>query len=179
MRKFLVVLSFLMVASMLLSACGTPAPATQAPATAAPATAAPVTVAPATAAPATAAPAATGPKSKDPTTLTYAEMDVSIDTLDPALAYDTASGEIIQNTYDTLIFYNGTKTNDFVPLLADKWTISPDGKVYTFNIHPGVKFHNGDVLTATDVAFSFQRGLLQGGSASPAVAAFRAFLRGW
>ena len=60
MRKLLVVLSFLMVASMLLTACGptatTAAPATAAPATAAPATAAPATAAPATAAPATAAP---------------------------------------------------------------------------------------------------------------------------
>ena len=142
MRKLLVVVSFLMVASMVLSACG--APATQAP-TAAPATAAPATVAPATAAPATAAPAATGPKSKDPTTLTLADMDVSIDTLDPALAYDTASGEIIQNTYDTLIFYKGTSTSEFVPLLASEMpTISADGKTYTFKIRTGVKFHNGD-----------------------------------
>ena len=63
MRKLFVVLSFLMVASMLLSACGptatTAAPATAAPATAAPATAAPATAAPATAAPATAAPCRT------------------------------------------------------------------------------------------------------------------------
>jgi len=61
MRKLLTVLSFVMVASMLLSACGTTptaAPATAAPATAAPATAAP---APATAAPATAAPATAAP----------------------------------------------------------------------------------------------------------------------
>jgi len=158
-----------MVASMLLSACGTTATpvATAAPATAAPATAAPATAAPATAAPATAAPAPTGPKSKDPTTLTLADSDVSIDTLDPALAYDTASGEIIQNTYDTLIFYDGSKLSSFVPLLADKWSVSADGKVYTFNIHPGVKFHNGDVMTPDDVAFTFQRGLLQAGSASP------------
>ena len=169
MRKLMVVLSFLMVASMLLSACGTTATpvATAAPATAAPATAAPATAAPATAAPAPAAPAPTGPKSKDPTTLTLADSDVSIDTLDPALAYDTASGEIIQNTYDTLIFYDGSKLSSFVPLLADKWSVSADGKVYTFNIHPGVKFHNGDVMTPDDVAFTFQRGLLQAGSASP------------
>jgi peptide/nickel transport system substrate-binding protein len=166
MRKFFVVLSFLMVASMLLSACGAPAP-TAAPATQAPATAAPATAAPATAAPATTAPTAAGPKSKDPTTLTVADMDVSIDTLDPALAYDTASAEIIQSVYDTLIFYDGTKLDTFVPLLADSWTISPDGKTYTFKIKTGVKFHNGDVLTPDDVAFSFQRGLLQAGSASP------------
>jgi len=172
MRKLFVVLSFLVVASMLITACGatpTAAPATAAPATAAPATAAPVqpTKAPATEPPAT-EPPATAFKSKDPTTLTIAAMDTSIDTLDPALAYDTASGEIIQNTYDTLIFYKGSSTSEFVPLLASEMpTVSADGKVYTFKIRSGVKFHNGDVLTPTDVAYTFQRGLLQGGSASP------------
>lgn len=106
-------------------------------------------------------------KSKDPTTLTYAYDSISTDTFDPALAYDTASGEIIQNTYDTLVFYDGEATDKFVPMLAEKWTVSPDGKTWVFNIRKGVKFHNGDDLTASDVAFSFQRGLLQGGSSSP------------
>ncbi len=157
MRKLFVVMSVLIVASMLLSACGAPATA------AAPQTIIQtqvVVVTPTTApAPAIA--------SKDTTTLTYADSDVSIDTLDPALAYDTASGEIIQNVYDTLIFYDGSQAAKFVPLLADSWTISPDGKTYTFKLHPGVKFHNGDAMTASDVAYSFQRGLLQSGSASP------------
>jgi raffinose/stachyose/melibiose transport system substrate-binding protein len=64
-------ISVLMLVSMLLSACGTPAttaaPATAAPATAAPATAAPATAAPATAAPATAAPATEAPATEAPT----------------------------------------------------------------------------------------------------------------
>ena len=59
MRKFSIVLSFLMAASMLLSACGAPA-TTAAPATAKPATAAPATANPATAAPATVAPTKAG-----------------------------------------------------------------------------------------------------------------------
>ena len=40
------------------------------------------------------------------------------DTLDPALSYDTASGEIIQNVYETLVFYDGVATDKFVPQLA-------------------------------------------------------------
>ncbi len=38
---------------------------------------------------------------------------------------------------------------------------------WTFKIREGVKFHNGDDLTPADVAYSFQRGLLQGGYSSP------------
>jgi peptide/nickel transport system substrate-binding protein len=87
--------------------------------------------------------------------------------LDPGFAYDNASGEIIQNVYDTLIFYDGEQPAKFVPMLADKWDVSTDGKTYTFTLHPGVKFANGDPLTASDVAYSFERGILQGGTASP------------
>ena len=168
MRKLFAVMSLLIVASMLLSACGAPAAATpqtivQTVVVAGTPQVQTIVVTPTTAP--TAAPAAIA--SKDPTTLTLADSDVSIDTLDPALAYDTASGEIIQNVYDTLIFYDGTQAAKFVPLLADSWTVSPDGKTYVFKLHPGVKFHNGDVLTATDVAYSFQRGLLQAGGNSP------------
>ncbi len=89
------------------------------------------------------------------------------DTLDPALAYDTASGEVIQNVYETLVFYDGEATDKFVPMLAESWTTSPDGKVLTFKIRSGVKFHEGGDLTPSDVAYSFQRGLLQGGYISP------------
>ncbi len=41
--------------------------------------------------------------------------------------------------------------------LAESWTVSPDGLVYEFVLRQGVKFHNGDALTAEDVKFSFER----------------------
>jgi len=164
MRKLFALMSLLVLASMVLAACGGAAPATQPPAAATEPPAA-ATEAPSTGA--TEAPAATGMTSKDPTTWTSADFDVSIDTLDPALAYDTASGEIVQNVYDTLVFYDGDATDKFVPWLAESWETSADGKTWTFKIRDGVKFHNGDTLTPTDVAYSFQRGLLQGGTSSP------------
>jgi peptide/nickel transport system substrate-binding protein len=155
MRKIFALLSLLVTVSLVLAAC---APG-----------AAPVTSQPST--DGTQAPttdnSGSAPKSADPTTFTYADADVSIDTLDPALAYDTASGEVIQNTYETLVFYDGEATDKFVPVLAESWDVSEDGTVLTFHIRSGVKFHNGDELTPTDVAYSFQRGLLQGGTASP------------
>ncbi|HWS24140.1 MAG TPA: ABC transporter substrate-binding protein, partial [Anaerolineales bacterium] len=142
MRKLFTVFSMLIVTSMLLAACAAPAapaaPAAEAPAAEAPAAEAPAAEAPAAEAPAAEMPAAEGPKSKDPTTFVLAEADVSIDTLDPALAYDTASGELIQNTYETLVFYDGEATDKFVPQLAESWTVSEDGTVWTFKIRQGV-----------------------------------------
>jgi peptide/nickel transport system substrate-binding protein len=43
------------------------------------------------------------------------------------------------------------------PSLAESWSVSPDGLVYDFVLRRGVKFHNGEVLTADDVKFSFER----------------------
>ena len=43
--------------------------------------------------------------------------------------------------------------------IARDWKISPDGKVYTFYLRQGVKFHNGDDLTAEDVKFSLERAI--------------------
>ena len=41
--------------------------------------------------------------------------------------------------------------------LAQSWSMSKDGLVYEFVLRRGVKFHNGDVMTAEDVKFSFER----------------------
>ena len=42
------------------------------------------------------------------------------------------------------------------PQLATEWTISPDGKTYTFKLRPNVKFHDGKLFTSADVAYSVQ-----------------------
>src|SRR3989454_9419171 len=43
------------------------------------------------------------------------------------------------------------------PSLAESWSVSPDGLTYEFVLRQGVRFHNGDRLTADDVKFSFER----------------------
>jgi peptide/nickel transport system substrate-binding protein len=78
-------------------------------------------------------------------------------TLDPVCAYDTASGGIIMNVYEPLIFFDEEKTDQFVPRLATNWEVSPDGLTYSFQIRQGVKFHNGENLTAEDVEYSLER----------------------
>jgi peptide/nickel transport system substrate-binding protein len=89
------------------------------------------------------------------------------DTLDPAWNYETAGDAIILNVYEQLVTYNGADATSFVPALAETWDISADGMAYTFNIRQGVKFHDGADLTPEDVAYSLQRGVLQGGGWSP------------
>jgi len=106
-------------------------------------------------------------KSPDPTTLNVVTISEGIDSLDPALNYESDGDAIILNVYDQLVTYAGPKATEFVPSLATDWTVSDDGKTYTFTIRKGVKFHNGADLTAEDVAYSLQRGVLQGNTASP------------
>jgi peptide/nickel transport system substrate-binding protein len=170
--KKILVIGLMVVGGMILSACGTAATATEIPTTAATA----ISTAAATAIPTIAATNtptfSAGFKSKDPTTFVALEFG-NVDTLDPALAYDTASGGIIQQVYDYLLTYKRDSITELVPQLATEVPsaanggISADGKTYTFKIRTGVKFHNGDTMTPDDVAFTFQRGILSGGSISP------------
>jgi len=150
-KKGLLVLGLIVALAMVLTSC---APAAEAPATTEPGTGA--------------APVVTEFKSKDPNTFVAVTISQP-DTFDSALAYDTASGEILQNVYETLVFYNKSSAIDFVPMLAESWTVSDDGLTYVFNIRKGVKFHEGQDLTPTDVEFSLQRALLQSGTSSPSL----------
>jgi peptide/nickel transport system substrate-binding protein len=78
-------------------------------------------------------------------------------TLDPHHAYETTNLMIHANTYDTLVEYRPADLTQVAPRLADSWTISDDGLVYTFNLHPDVKFTSGNPVTAEDVRFSWTR----------------------
>jgi peptide/nickel transport system substrate-binding protein len=103
---------------------------------------------------------------KDPNTFvqtTYGEPE----SLDPAWNYETSGNEIMMNVYETLVFYNRQDANEFIPLLATDWTLSDDDLTYVFTIRQGVKFHEGGDMTPEDVAWSIQRGILQGGGWSP------------
>src|SRR5512145_9259 len=58
-------------------------------------------------------------------------------------------------THDALVKPMPGKS--MAPSLAESWSVSPDGLVYEFVLRKGVKFHNGEVVTAEDVKFSFER----------------------
>lgn len=80
----------------------------------------------------------------------------NIKDLDPAKSYDTSSGEFVTMMYDQLVTYQGA-TSQIAPMLAKSWTVSPDGKTYTFNLVSGAKFWNGDPVTAQSFIDEFQR----------------------
>lgn len=95
------------------------------------------------------------------------------DTLDPHLAYDTASGEVIYQVYENLIQYKGSSVSEFEPRLAtevpsvENGLVKDGGTTYIFPIRKGVKFHNGNDLTPEDVEYSFERGLLYNPAGGP------------
>ncbi|PIU48407.1 MAG: hypothetical protein COS94_02350 [Candidatus Hydrogenedentes bacterium CG07_land_8_20_14_0_80_42_17] len=74
--------------------------------------------------------------------------------LDPALATDVNSGDILAKLFNGLVRFDGISV---VPDLAETWTVSPDGVNYNFLIRKNVKFQNGRELTASDIAASFSR----------------------
>jgi len=93
---------------------------------------------------------------QDNTLIVTTNID-DIITLDPARAYETTNLMVNHATYDTLLEIHADDLNKIVPGLADSYTVSDDGLVYTFTLHKDVKFASGNPLTATDVVFSWTR----------------------
>jgi peptide/nickel transport system substrate-binding protein len=90
-------------------------------------------------------------------------------TVDPAMAYDTASGELIANVYDPLLFFK-MGGSEVVPWLADSYTVSPDGLTYTFHIRPNVPWQNPayGFVTPADVEYSFEKVMVRDYTGGPA-----------
>lgn len=75
--------------------------------------------------------------------------------LDPALSTDVPTGRAVSYLFDGLTRF--TPDAKLAPGLAERWDVSPDGKVYTFHLRRGVKFHDGTPLRAAQVVSSFER----------------------
>jgi peptide/nickel transport system substrate-binding protein len=82
-------------------------------------------------------------------------LDVSpVGEIDPAKASDYADSMLMYNLYDALVIPKQGQPG-YDPFLADSWSV--DGNDYTFKLHDGVKFLSGNVMSAEDVVFSFDR----------------------
>ena len=73
--------------------------------------------------------------------------------LTPALSSDTYSTWVQEQVLDTLITRD-PETLEWLPLLAESWTISEDGLTVRFTVRQGITFSDGVPLTAADVAFT-------------------------
>lgn len=93
-------------------------------------------------------------------TLVIAAAFDDIISLDPAEAFEISAGEIMGNAYDRLLRYDVNDPSRLVPDLAKGWTVSADGRTFTFELRPGLKFASGNAITAEDVVFSLQRAVL-------------------
>ena len=74
--------------------------------------------------------------------------------LDPRICNDVYSMYVVNAVFDELLTLD-PETLKPAPYVAKSWEISEDGAEITFYLHEGIKFHNGEPLTAEDVAFTF------------------------
>ncbi len=81
-------------------------------------------------------------------------------TLDPGETFELSTGEIMGNSYDRLIRLDVNDPSKLVADVAKSWSVSADGKTYSFELKPGLKFASGNALSAEDVVFSLQRAVL-------------------
>ncbi|HUW67029.1 MAG TPA: ABC transporter substrate-binding protein [Candidatus Nanoarchaeia archaeon] len=73
----------------------------------------------------------------------------------PYLAYGRGPGYLRMHfIFDTLVWKN--ETSDIIPLLAENWEYIPEEEVYIFNLAKNAKWHDGEPVTANDVAFTIE-----------------------
>ena len=78
-------------------------------------------------------------------------------TLSPNIAYDSGGFHSTSNIYSHLVIMDWGITKGVAAYgdLAESWTISDDGKVFTFTLHDGAMWHDGMPVTSADVKFTF------------------------
>ena len=145
--KRIVALVLAMVMALSLAACGgSSAPA----ATAAPAAAG------------DAAPADTAAAASNGDKVLNVMVEVEVESLDPQVATDGTSFEVIENYTDGLTQMDADGAA--VPAIAESWDVSEDGTIYTFHLREDANWSNGEPVTANDFVFAWQR------AADPALA---------
>jgi len=76
--------------------------------------------------------------------------------INPLTIADLGGSTMLAQTGDFLAFDN-PKTRQLQPMLATNWSHNGDGSVWTFKLRKGVKFHNGQTMSADDVVYTFKQ----------------------
>ncbi len=92
-----------------------------------------------------------------------------LDSLDPHLALSAGTEEVLFNIFEGLV--KPDSDGNLVNAIASDYKISAEADVYTFTLRDGVKFHNGQAVTAEDVKYSIDR-CADTSSGKPLVSAF-------
>lgn len=93
-------------------------------------------------------------------------------TLDPATMSSLSRVDVMANVFEGLVQFG--ERAEIRPAVAERWDISPDGRVYTFYLRESARFHNGRRVRSDDVEYSFERQMRQNEDA--AAWAFRPLL---
>src|SRR5262245_65683172 len=86
---------------------------------------------------------------------TFGYSSSFVDILDPHVTSQSISHFIMLNIFDPLVYLR--TSGEFAPGLAESWSSSPDGLVWTFKLKRGVTFHDGTPFDGAAVKFSFDR----------------------
>ena len=78
--------------------------------------------------------------------------------MDPQTVQNNESGFVMSTIFDSLVNYR-PGSSEVGPGLADSWTVSPDGKDFTFKLRRGAKFHDGTPMDARTVAEDLDRAI--------------------
>jgi len=77
------------------------------------------------------------------------------DSLDPHKSVAAGTKEVLFNVFEGLL--KPDSDGNIIPAVAESYDVSEDGKTYTFTLRKGVKFHNGNLVTAEDVKYSIEK----------------------
>src|SRR5438552_8346592 len=78
------------------------------------------------------------------------------ESLDPAILTGQADGRVALELFEGLTRYDPANAAP-IPGLAERWDISPDGRVYTFHLRPNAVWSTGEPITARDFVYSWLR----------------------
>jgi len=93
----------------------------------------------------------------DAETVLRTRLNADIRSTDPGTNRDANTDGVMAHIVEGLVAFR--EDTSVGPMLAEGWTVSNDGKTYTFRLRQGVKFHNGATMTADDVVWSLKRWL--------------------
>lgn len=93
-------------------------------------------------------------------TLVVADAIDDVITLDPGEVSEVGGVLASNQIYQPLVSFDVNDPTKIIGVLAESWTVSPDGKVYTFKMNPKATFASGNPVTAKDAEYSLRRVVL-------------------